>query len=506
MKEKIIEDKLNLALDSLNHIEISNKAVNKIDEMLQKLPPKDKVKSRRRRRVKNSLVAAGVTIGLLGGFCVTFPTYASSIPILNKIVGEDSIFGWDFGRTSQSFSNDLKDYSIYIGETRENNGLKVTIEEMLFDGKEIYLAYSVEGEAIKGIDDLFENKEKYPMPVRFQLTTNGEIPQGMSWGLEGKKIKDDKIMCRSNINLGEEIKEIKELYDINFKLNSFADINGQWDFKFRISGEAINKKIKTYKGEKDKFRALGGEGHLNKIVSTPVKTYVELVGEMSKGRTMETLAFSSFYISLIDHNNEIINGSNNRRNGHESEEGYVVQYMFEALNPEHKVNLKGVVLKEDIEKVNEDIRGKMEEKEYTKIKSDIYKDVLGKINNKKVIKLSDSKGEFLESKNFGTIKLKDISKSKENRDNLTENDYDGIELEAEISGPMKEALEFEGMYLYNKKNNIYSKITGARGKAFIFNLNKGEKLNIEDLEIILIDLNEIYDMPDSLNKTIKFNS
>ncbi|WP_027634509.1 DUF4179 domain-containing protein [Clostridium hydrogeniformans] len=505
MKNRSLEDKLNVALNSLNHIEISDSALNKIDEMLQGLPPKGKVKPSK-RRLKSSLVAAGVTMGLLGGFCITFPTYASNVPILNKIVGEKSIFGWDFGRPSQDFSDDLKDYSIYIGETRENNGLKVTIEELLFDGKEMYLAYSVEGEAIKGIEDLFKDIEKYPMPVRFDFNINGERPQGISWGIEGKKIKDDKIMCISNITLGEETKEIKEIYDINFKINSFADINGQWDFKFRISGDAINKKIRTYKGEKDKFRVRGGEGYVNNVVSTPVKTYVEIVEEIGKGRTIELLAFNSSYISLIDHNNEVINGSNNRMLAHNSDEKYFLQYMFEALNPEHKVNLKGAVLKEHIEKVNEGIQGKQGDEEYTKLKSDVYKNVLEEIQNKKTIKLSNIKGEFLESKDFGTIKLKSISNSKENLDNGYKSDYHSIEMDLEISGPMKEALAFEGMYVYNKKSNSYSKITGAKGKAIIINEIKGEKLNVEDLEVILIDLNEIYDMPKELNKEINFSS
>ncbi|MEW8956263.1 DUF4179 domain-containing protein [Clostridium sp.] len=509
MKEKIIEDKLNLALDSLNHIEISNKAVNKIDEMLQKLPPKNKVKSQRRKRLKNSLVAAGITIGLLGGFCVTFPTYASSIPILNKIVGEDSIFGWDFGKGSQSFSDDLKDYSVYIGETREDNGLKITIEEMLFDGQEMYLAYSVEGEVIKELDDLFENEEKYPMPVGFEFTINGESPQGFGWTMENKKEKEDKFIIRTSINLNNNIEDIDDLYDINFKLTSFAEIRGEWNFNFRISGSEINKKIKVYKEEKDKLSTSVGEIYLNRIVSTPIKTYVELVGEVNENKLIGSKAFNSLHVSLLNHNGERVNESNHKSSGHMSEDIYVSRHMFDVLDSKYQFDLRGALLKEDIEKINEGETGDIDNKKYTEKISNIYKDVLSKIKNKKVINLSNITNQSLESESFGTIKLKSLGYAKEKHNDLERNTYDNIELDVEISGPMKEALALDGMYLYNKKTNSYSKVMETNGKAVITKdkiLSSYEQLNIDDLEIILIDLNEIYDMPKSLNKTIKFNS
>lgn len=89
---------------------------------------------------KKGVAAASILVGLsVATLGIGFPTYAGGLPIVGDI------FRFlDNGRTG--LYENYKEFSTELNMTRESNGVKVTINDAVFDGRTITITYSIESE------------------------------------------------------------------------------------------------------------------------------------------------------------------------------------------------------------------------------------------------------------------------------------------------------------------------------------------------------------------------
>ena len=93
-----------------------------------------------------NIAAAAVVVGLSTATVgLTFPAYAGNIPIIGDI------FRFlDNGKTG--LYDNYKEYSTEMNLTQESNGIKITINDAVFDGETVAITYSIESDRDLGED------------------------------------------------------------------------------------------------------------------------------------------------------------------------------------------------------------------------------------------------------------------------------------------------------------------------------------------------------------------
>ncbi|PFL43424.1 DUF4179 domain-containing protein [Bacillus cereus] len=130
----------------LNDIDIDEKELEEIEASeIEKEKVKRNVKQsiRTKKKMKSwkkGVAAASILVGLsVATLGIGFPTYAGGLPIVGDI------FRFlDNGRTG--LYENYKEFSTELNMTKESNGVKVTINDAVFDGRTITITYSIESE------------------------------------------------------------------------------------------------------------------------------------------------------------------------------------------------------------------------------------------------------------------------------------------------------------------------------------------------------------------------
>ncbi|WP_242213989.1 DUF4179 domain-containing protein [Bacillus cereus group sp. BfR-BA-01383] len=130
----------------LNDIDIDEKELEEIEaseiekekvkrNLKQSIRTKKKMKTWK-KGVAAASILVGVSVAMLG---IGFPTYAGGLPIVGDI------FRFlDNGRTG--LYENYKEFSTELNMTRESNGVKVTINDAVFDGRTVTITYSIESD------------------------------------------------------------------------------------------------------------------------------------------------------------------------------------------------------------------------------------------------------------------------------------------------------------------------------------------------------------------------
>ncbi|MEF9935390.1 MAG: DUF4179 domain-containing protein [Clostridium sp.] len=150
--DKLISDMLKSNDDLVVPSEISKG----IDETLLSL--KDKQCSNKSNKTKKPIlkcggIAAGIAVTLLITLGSLFPGFADEIPIINKILGSESIFNKE--------SNDnliaVQNCSISVNETKGG----ITVKELGYDGAAFYLVYETKGDNGFGDPKIIVNGQEF---------------------------------------------------------------------------------------------------------------------------------------------------------------------------------------------------------------------------------------------------------------------------------------------------------------------------------------------------------
>jgi len=139
MKEKDIYQLLNELDFDENEVEVME--ISEFDKAKVKKEVKMSLRKKGKRNSWKMKVAAAAVIGGLSvsALGIAFPAYAGNVPVIGDI------FRFlDNGRTG--IYDNYQEYSSTVNMTKESNGVKITINDAIYDGKTVLLTYSIESE------------------------------------------------------------------------------------------------------------------------------------------------------------------------------------------------------------------------------------------------------------------------------------------------------------------------------------------------------------------------
>ena len=308
--------------DDLFDDEIRKKIKNEIkyipDDINEKIDDAVRKIEKRRFNVKkvSSICVVCVTTTLLLGMAM--PTYASNIPVIGSIF---KMFNYKIYENYDKYASDLN-------ITKESNGVRMTINKVVYDGIQISLFYTVESESEINEDPRFPGAE---LKINGKKTTFGG-------GGTGKYLNDKRTFVGSmEYNVGKKNYVPKDVQEKTFLggnveiPNEFVlslnideigvenTIKGEWNFNIPVSSEKVNGKVNEQKCDIDLSKISDGY-HINKIITTPLNTSIQGI-KIDKEDESEYLDFAVF-----DDKGRYIQFKSAGATGNKDEEGNFVTY------------------------------------------------------------------------------------------------------------------------------------------------------------------------------------
>ena len=257
----------------LNDIDIDDSEFEEIEASeIEKAKVKRTLKTsinqnRKKKSWKKNLVVAAMIVGLsVPIFGLTFPTYAGSIPVVGDI------FRFlDNGRTGMY--DEYKEYSTELNMTEESNGIRITINNVIFDGKTVFLTYSLESEQDLGdspfLYDSFEIKGATSQTGSSQIS----------------KVDNNRYVGLITITgHGNDENRAKVKWNIKgiTMPNQEKELKGNWNFAFALEATESNSLSINHSSEKN-----GVEAKIEKISITPMSVivyYDQIVSEKTQNK------------------------------------------------------------------------------------------------------------------------------------------------------------------------------------------------------------------------------
>ncbi|MPM63188.1 hypothetical protein SDC9_110068 [bioreactor metagenome] len=231
-------------LDNIDNLDFNDDEISEINMTdIIKERARKKVKGViRKRRNKRIKIAAAMAIGIFSLGVISSPVVAANIPILSDLYRKIGIF------------DDFKDYKKFIGITKENNGYKVSIEEVVATPNTLVVTVKIQS------PDAFLKNSRDHLDARVDI---GKLGMTSAAGRTVTHYIDDYNCLfinevdniegmfpeRSNIsiNVNKLNEELQEQFNINFDINAdfksaFNDIN---KFEINESVEDIDIKLLT---------------------------------------------------------------------------------------------------------------------------------------------------------------------------------------------------------------------------------------------------------------------
>ncbi|MDM5187968.1 DUF4179 domain-containing protein [Bacillus sp. DX4.1] len=258
----------------LNEIEIDEKEFEEIEasefekekvkrNLEQAIHKKKKTKSWK-KRIAAASILVGLSAATLG---LGFPTYAGSLPIVGDI------FRFlDNDRTG--LYENYKGFSTEMNMTRESNGIKVTINDAIFDGRTVSVTYSIESEQDLGDKPvIFGNLDAMESDGGTGSSRISKVADkkyiGLATATHHNRNKKDAINIRWNID-SIEIPDKKK------------EVKGNWNFALTV--KATDSKERTISGSSEKD---GVKVNMEKIAVSPMSFILYYNQEVSKNTRNE---------------------------------------------------------------------------------------------------------------------------------------------------------------------------------------------------------------------------
>ncbi|MFK9090901.1 DUF4179 domain-containing protein [Bacillus salipaludis] len=255
---------------NIDENEIEEMEVNELEKANIKKSLKKAITMKKKRSSwKKSVAVASILVGFSVTTFVTYPAYAGNIPVI------DDIFRFfDTGKTDKETGPyyDYKKYSNEINMTKESNGIKITVNDAVFDGKTLTLTYSIDSEQDLGNVDL-------SMP---------RITGMKAYGGTGKTSKIDTNKYVGMLTVSNLENKKLDVANIKWDIDSIQNpdhqtvIKGDWKFAFSL--DATDSKIQLTDGSAEKN---GVKVNIGKVSLNPMSFivyYDQEIAEMVKNK------------------------------------------------------------------------------------------------------------------------------------------------------------------------------------------------------------------------------
>lgn len=239
----------NLDSETIEDIELSELNIPEIE--MEKIKKNVKKKLRKRGNIKRKIVASAVAVMLVG--VISTPAVASNIPVLNNIYKQLGLF------------KGYEKYTNYIGQSKESNGYKVTIENIIAIPNRLQAVVKIESE---------EPLKKSPKEDNFMFRVNmDKRKSGSSSSSSGDSyyLNDNTMILNYTESLngdtypkqGDLVLHIQKLSEdfketeLDLKFNAKVDFSSSFKDKNNIEiNKSINDKTKIKSLESN---AIGSE-------------------------------------------------------------------------------------------------------------------------------------------------------------------------------------------------------------------------------------------------------
>ncbi len=224
----------------------------------------NKIHVTKQKKWKTSVIAASLTLSLITSalFGLSFTANAKEIPIIGNIFKLFSYDGLD------GLNEDYKENSNPINEVAESNGIKITVNDAIYDGESLILTYTVETNKYMG-DTLhitglphIENEEE-----------NGNH--------KVIRIGENKYVGKATTISKDEYSSINVKWTINYILSDLTTdrerIIGDWNFNFKLNKADITVQNINQHKEQD-----GITINLEKLTITPMSFLINFKQVISK--------------------------------------------------------------------------------------------------------------------------------------------------------------------------------------------------------------------------------
>ncbi|OEC01449.1 ECF-type sigma factor negative effector [Lysinibacillus sphaericus] len=255
---------INIDENEFEEMEVSELEKAKVKNTLKKSINK----KRKMQSWKKNVAVASILVGLSATtFGLTFPAYAKNIPVI-----EDIFRFFDNGRTESSIdSNDVKDeekglyynykqFSNEINLTKESNGIKITVNDAVFDGKTVTLTYSIESEQDLGKHAGTSLPKIEGMNALGGTDRTTKIDTNKYVGILTVSNLEDKTL---------DIANIKWNIDSIQNPDNHTEIKGDWNFDFSLNAVDSTMQLSDSSSERN-----GVKVNIEKISVNPMSFIV----------------------------------------------------------------------------------------------------------------------------------------------------------------------------------------------------------------------------------------
>ncbi|APF25562.1 hypothetical protein NPD7_3082 [Clostridium sporogenes] len=218
----------------------------------------DKIKGENRsNKLKYISIAAAITLVFSIGVVTTSPTFAKNIPVLNSIIQ----------KLNNKYGNkgDYAKYSEIINKSVSNNGITITINEVIADDSKLIIGYTLKGD--KKIKDL----EVFGLGGFLKINGKTFSSGGIS---VGQYIDDYTYIGSEEIHTS--IPKDKK-FNVDVNITEVSDTKGKWDFAFSASKEEIFRESTVFKPNQ-KLDLPDSNATIDKVVFSPIDTSIFITG------------------------------------------------------------------------------------------------------------------------------------------------------------------------------------------------------------------------------------
>lgn len=313
MNDDLFDERIKQKLKSeINYIPYDTN--KKIDDTINKIKT-------RRFNIKKICSICVCCVGVTLFLGMAIPTYASNIPIIGSIF---KIFNY---KTYENYDKYASDLNI----TKESNGIKMTINKVVYDEMKLSVFYIIESDKEINFVPRFPGAE---------LKIDGKVTT-FSGGGPGKFSDDHKTyvgVMEYDVSKKNSVpKEVQEetllggyvdipdkfVFTLNIDEIGTPDdnnsIKGKWNFNIPVSSEKVNGKVNEKECNID-LSNIGSECHINKIITTPLNTVIQGT-RMDKDDNSDDLFFAVF-----DDKGRYIEDKSAHVTGHQDSDGNWIMY------------------------------------------------------------------------------------------------------------------------------------------------------------------------------------